>query len=55
MKRKENSDFERFDSTMTAILSTSHGELQKRIADEKKRKAKSKKRLKTSGASREAV
>jgi hypothetical protein len=47
MKRKQQSEYERFDSAMHSILSVSHKELQERIAEEKKGKAKKRKRPKS--------
>ncbi len=38
MKNKTKSEFERFDTTMKTILSTSYKELQQKLAEEKKRK-----------------
>jgi hypothetical protein len=47
MKRKE-SEFEKFDETMEKLLSVPYSELQKKLADEKKKKEKKRTKRPTS-------
>jgi hypothetical protein len=52
-KQRTSQEFKRFDSAMRGILKVSHGEIKEKLDAEKT--AKKRKKLKVSGASREAV
>ena len=51
---KHKSEFEKFDTVMSGLLSVPYSELQRKLAEEKKAKAKKKKRPTSTASSRAA-